>query len=62
MAPVSEPTGPERAVRTLPLVADRDRMAAAALAVDRLLLRLRRRQPAWTHYADSAAGLHSVKQ
>jgi hypothetical protein len=43
----------------LPAVADRDRFAAAALAVDRLLKQLRRRAPSWQHYATSAAGLVS---
>lgn len=48
--------------RLPPLVGERDRFAAAALAVDRLLRWMRKRtRPGWQHYADSNAGLYSVK-
>lgn len=62
--------------RLPPLVGERDRFAAAALQVDRLLRYMRRRTmewhqlPAgaplptleWAHYTDSAGALYSVKQ
>ena len=47
--------------RLPPLVGERDRFAAAALAVDRLQRFMQKRQPGWHHYADSAATLYSVK-
>jgi hypothetical protein len=42
-------------VRTPALVSDPDRFAAAYLQVERLLLRLRRRNPSWLHYYRSDA-------
>jgi hypothetical protein len=47
--------------RRLPLVGERDRRAAAALAVDRLAERLRKLNPSWHHYTFSDARLVSVE-
>jgi hypothetical protein len=48
--------------RRLPaLVGERDRFAAAALAVDRLAARLRKLNPGWHHYTGSDARLVSVE-
>jgi hypothetical protein len=43
----------------LPETADRDRFAAACLAVDRLLRFMRRADLSWAHYADSSAAIRS---
>lgn len=43
------------------MVGERDRMAAAALAVDRLVEQLRKRNPGWHHYTGSDARLVSVE-
>jgi len=47
--------------RRLPEVADRDRFAAACLAVDRLLRFMRRADLSWAHYVDSAAAITSQR-
>jgi hypothetical protein len=47
--------------RRLPEVADRDRFAAACLAVDRLLRFMRRADLRWAHYADSSASIVSQR-
>ena len=51
--------------RQPPMVADSDRFAVAALQADRLLgwmeRNQRRRGAPWHHYANSAAGIYSVK-
>jgi hypothetical protein len=46
-------------VKTPALVSERDRFAAASLQVERLLLRLKRRNPGWLHYFKSNAGITS---
>jgi hypothetical protein len=40
--------------RQLPTASDRERMAAAQLAAERLTDRLRKRNRTWAHFTDSA--------
>lgn len=47
--------------RLPPMAGERDRLAAAALAVDRLAERLRKLNPGWHHYTGSDARLVSVE-
>jgi len=51
-------------IRELPLASDRDRIAAARYAAERLALHLnllaRKRRLVWSHYSDSAGAVVSV--
>ena len=51
-------------IRLLPLASDRDRLAAARYAAEKLAIRLNllaiRRKMLWVHYSDSAGGIVSV--
>ena len=52
--------------RYLPLISDRDRIAAARYAAEKLAIRLvivsQRRKAVWSHYSDSNGSVVSVNQ
>jgi hypothetical protein len=53
-------------VRYLPATSDRDRIAAARYAAEKLTMRLNliavRRKLVWSHYSDSSGSVVSVNQ
>ena len=49
-------------MRNLPTASDRDRIAAAAYAAERLFAQLKVRQPHWSHWHFRTGAVESVRK